>query len=138
MNKQKKYTESDVCAICYNCAKLDEVSLEYQKNFWFGTSINCDEDGMLFNDTGRTFLSIEPIMSNFEQGANGFFGVNWVIVGAETGNRKNKVIPKKEWIENIVSSCRKNEIPVFLKNSLKDIWGDDLIQEFPFEKEGKC
>ena len=24
---------------------------------------------------------------------------DWVIIGAETGNRKGKVVPKKEWID---------------------------------------
>ena len=59
---------------------------------------------------------------------------NWIIVGAETGNHKGKVIPKREWIENIVSECRKQKVPVFLKNSLKEIWGEPLIQEYPWEE----
>jgi protein gp37 len=56
-----------------------------------------------------------------------------VIVGAETGNRKGKVIPKREWVEAIVNECRKNKIPVFLKNSLAPVWGEPLIQEYPWE-----
>lgn len=55
----------------------------------------------------------------------------WIIVGAETGSRKDKVIPRREWIENIVEQCRKYNIPVFMKPSLTDIWGEELIQEFP-------
>jgi len=58
---------------------------------------------------------------------------NWVIIGAETGRRKNKVIPKREWIEDIVNECRKAGIPIFMKSSLADIWGEPLIQEFPEE-----
>lgn len=45
--------------------------------------------------------------------------------------RKDKVIPRREWIENIVEQCRKYNIPVFMKPSLTDIWGEELIQEFP-------
>ena len=59
--------------------------------------------------------------------------VDWVIVGAETGRRKDKVIPKKEWIETIVNDCKNNGIPLFMKSSLADIWGEPLIQEFPKE-----
>lgn len=55
----------------------------------------------------------------------------WVIVGAETGKRKDKVIPKREWIEKLLELCRKADIPVFMKSSLADIWGEPLIQEFP-------
>ncbi len=27
--------------------------------------------------------------------------VDWVIVGAETGHRKDKVIPKRDWIRSL-------------------------------------
>ncbi|MBT9647786.1 hypothetical protein GPK69_18700 [Roseburia inulinivorans] len=37
----------------------------------------------------------------------------------------------QKWIENIVEQCRKYNIPVFMKPSLTDIWGEELIQEFP-------
>ena len=55
----------------------------------------------------------------------------WVIIGAETGNRKDKVVPEKEWLEQLVSECRKYGIPVFMKSSLENIWEGELIQEFP-------
>jgi protein gp37 len=59
-------------------------------------------------------------------------GIDWAIIGAETGNRKEKVIPKREWIESIVVECRKANVPVFMKSNLRDVWGDDLIQEYPW------
>lgn len=62
--------------------------------------------------------------------------VRWVIVGAETGNKKDKILPDKKWIEHIVQQCRENHIPVFLKESLADIWQEPLIQEFPNFKKG--
>jgi len=74
------------------------------------------------------FLSIEPILE--EINPLGILFVDWVILGAETGNRKGKIIPKKEWIENIVNYCRKDKIPVYLKDSLKDIYSEE-IKEFP-------
>ncbi len=55
----------------------------------------------------------------------------WVIIGAETGRRKNKVIPKRQWIEYIVNECKKAGIPLFMKSSLADAWRAPLIQEFP-------
>lgn len=47
----------------------------------------------------RAFISIEPI-------AGGLYipipeKIELVIVGAETGNRKNKIIPEKDWIHSI-------------------------------------
>lgn len=59
--------------------------------------------------------------------------MNWIIVGAETGNRKNKTIPQKEWIDHIAKTARNRGIPVFMKESLRSIMGDDFKQEFPWE-----
>ena len=48
---------------------------------------------------------------------------------------KDKIIPKKEWIENIVNYCKEKNVPVFMKNNLKDIWQEPLIQEFPWRNK---
>ena len=106
--------------------------LPLTKNFWFGTTITSD--GYFFSGDRNIFLSIEPIMSEFgdcENITKNF--IQWVIIGAETGNRKGKIIPQKEWIERIVYTCLEYEIPIFMKNSLKDIWGEPLIQEYPWK-----
>lgn len=66
--------------------------------------------------------NLEIVIANF---------CDWVIIGAETGRRKDKVIPKREWIDDIVNECRKADIRVFMKSSLSEIWGEPLIQEFP-------
>ena len=79
----------------------------------------------------HTFLSVEPILADFGELSEKSYIPEWIIVGAETGSRKDKVIPRREWIENIVEQCRKYNIPVFMKPSLTDIWGEELIQEFP-------
>jgi protein gp37 len=79
----------------------------------------------------QTFLSLEPMQAEFRI-PNPHF--DWLIIGAETGNRKDKVIPKKEWIEVLVNACRWNNIPVFMKNSLISIWGEPLIQQYPWER----
>jgi protein gp37 len=59
----------------------------------------------------------------------------WVVLGAETGNRKEKIIPERKWIEKIIETCRFWKIPIFMKNSLADIWGEPLVQEYPWKKE---
>jgi len=90
-------------------------------------------------DAKILFLSIEPILERIRTNIINMLLfrviVDWIIVGAETGNRKNKVIPKREWIEEIVSQAENLGIPIFLKNNLKKIWGDDLMQQFPNEKK---
>jgi protein gp37 len=117
--------------------------LPKENNFFFGTTITTEDTKYWYSDSDNWFLSIEPIMGKFSckgiSGQKPFWegpGIKpkWVIVGAETGNRKGKVIPKKEWIKAIVNECRKNNIPVFLKNNLAPVWDEPLIQEYPWKK----
>ena len=83
----------------------------------------------------NTFISIEPILEDLQvvKGDLRLSCLDWVIIGAETGWRKDKVVPKRKWIEDIVNECRNayGPIPVFMKFSLAEIWGEPLIQEFP-------
>ena len=95
-------------------------------NMWYGYSATNDNCDYWFDSQYNTFVSIEPILEPMKI----YFG-KWVIIGAETGRRKNKVIPERKWIEDIVNECRKAGIPLFMKSSLADIWGKPLIQEFP-------
>ena len=59
-------------------------------------------------------------------------GLRWTIVGAETGNRKEKITPKREQIQDIADMCNKNGIPLFMKESLRGLMGSDFVQEFPW------
>lgn len=104
------------------------------KNYWYGTTITGPEESYFWSDKLNTFASIEPIMEEFEYPDHPCSGerlLKWVIIGAETGNRKGKIRPERSWIENIVKACKESKTPVFLKNNLKDAWGEDLIQEWP-------
>ena len=77
------------------------------------------------------FLSIEPILEPIVLKDKFLKNTccKQIIIGAETGNRNGKVIPKKEWIDNIVKQCDENEIKVFMKSSLKEIMGNDFRQD---------
>ena len=57
----------------------------------------------------------------------------WVILGAETGNRPDKVTPAREWVDNIVAFCEENEIPVFFKDNLRKYFPDLPASAFPWE-----
>ena len=114
--------------------------LPYGPNFWYGTTTTRPTEGafIVHQETKfyRTFLSIEPILAPFGQYApdsNSIMLTDWVIIGAETGNRKGKVIPNKSWIDEIVEVCQKYGKPLFMKESLRGIMGDDFRQEFPWE-----
>lgn len=102
-------------------------------NFWFGSSIPKETDNYWYSGMYHNFVSIEPILGPFTEDGEGGKFTNWVIVGAETGNRKNKVIPEKKWIDNIVMHCDRNKQPIFLKDSLREIMGRDFRQEYPWD-----
>lgn len=103
-------------------------------NYWYGSTVTRRSDkrygGRIFDNT---FISIEPLLEPLGAGIGSFGGAEWIIIGAESGNRKDKVIPKREWIENIVEAASITQAAVFMKNSLAPIWGEPLIQQFPWE-----
>ena len=99
-------------------------------NWWFGTTATAPGSTFFFGERYNTFLSMEPLVQALPQRTP---KVNWVIVGAESGNRAEKVIPQREWVEGIVGGCKEAGIPIFLKSNLAGIWGEPLIQEYPWE-----
>jgi len=105
-------------------------------NWWWGSTVT-DADGRRFQGDilDHTFISIEPLMEYLDAGLGSFGDAEWIIIGAETGNRKHKVIPKKAWVDNIVEAAGITKAAVFMKESLRDIMGPDFVQEFPWEGE---
>lgn len=98
------------------------------KNIYIGTSIDRDKQ---FNfEWHYDFLSIEPILEPIDLSALKYnLYVKSIIIGAETGNRKGKVIPKKEWIDSIVKQADECNCKVFMKGSLRELMGEDFRQD---------
>ena len=58
--------------------------------------------------------------------------LKWVIFGAETGNRKDKIVPEPDWILEAAYNFEQLGIPVFMKDSLIPIIGEEnMKREFP-------
>lgn len=109
-------------------------NLPEKGNMWYGSTMTEPDMESFFSEYHKTFWSIEPILKPFRRMEESKKQLpDWIIVGAETGRRKDKVIPKREWIEDILEDCRQRNIPLFMKSSLAEIWGEPLIQEFPAE-----
>lgn len=103
-------------------------------NFWFGTSVtNREMPYMWFEGQPyHWFLSVEPILEPMGELGDTDHLPEWIIVGAESGNRKDKVVPKPEWIADLAAECKKNSIPIFMKDSLVPIVGEEnMIREYP-------
>ena len=125
---------------------LRENGIKLPKGCWIGTSISKDEEEY-DQYTGRTryisdnwdtdaewFVSVEPILTRMSRNSiENLTAMNWVIVGAETGRRKEKIVPQKEWIEEIADKCKRCRVPIFMKESLRGLMGEDFRQEFPWE-----
>lgn len=117
-------------------SQLNEKGLlPTQANMWYGTSVPksdaafcCSYDG--FNN----FISIEPILGKFSADTSiSNKELKWIILGAETGNRKDKVVPKKDWIDGILEVCDRENIPLFMKDSMIPIVGEEnMRREFPW------
>jgi len=106
-------------------------------NMWFGSTATTPETEFFFSEGHNTFLSVEPILKPFrdllDAGVEFCERTKWIIIGAETGNRKGKVIPEASWIMEIVQSAEKTGTPIFMKESLREIMGECFRQEFPWE-----
>jgi len=115
-----------------------EEALPTGDGFWYGSTVTSPDDGYFHaakRHNIRTFLSIEPLLKPFRKyQLREETMTDWVIIGAETGNRKGKVVPEKKWVERIVEACRDAEVPVFMKESLRELMGEDFVQEFPWEE----
>ncbi len=112
-------------------------------NVWLGVSIG-DDLGKSIERTasfikhikqnkGFYFLSLEPLIYDeiTQHSFDGIFPLfGWIIVGRLTGHGK-KHDPSRKCIARIVDNCEQLQIPIFLKNNLKEIWQGKLIQEFP-------
>jgi len=106
-------------------------------NMWFGSTTPTPDTEFFFSAGHNTFLSIEPILEPFRDslgaGIQACEKADWIIVGAETGNRKDKVIPEASWIMELVQCAEETGTPIFMKESLRGIMGDCFRQEFPWE-----
>lgn len=105
---------------------------------WYGYT--ATNEGMLWSfahaidcHIKNLFVSIEPILEPMQPCFSTHTPADWVIIGAETGNRKDKVTPERDWIMNIARECSYSGRPIFMKDSLRELMGDDFKQEFPWE-----
>ena len=102
------------------------------ENLWYGSTLTRPEDRCFISNSHHTFWSIEPIHAPIRIWERDASSPDWIIIGAETGRRKGRIIPKREWIGDIVGWCDRSGIPVFMKDSLLGIMGeDDMRREFP-------
>jgi protein gp37 len=98
------------------------------QNAWLGVSVENRKHGLPRIDSLRQitatirFLSIEPLLEPL--GELDLHGVDWVIVGGESGPRARRMRP--EWVGSVRDRCTATGIPFFFKQW--GSWGPDGIR----------
>lgn len=111
----------------------------FPRNCWLGVTITRDIElndvsflQFAYRDSNNIkYISFEPLLNRmvFLSVLNYF---DWVIIGAETGNRKGKVIPNLDWVLEIAGYCKHHKIPVYIKDNLTKYYAECRgYKEFP-------
>jgi protein gp37 len=114
-------------------------------NLWLGVSVTCRADLWRISalkdsipQATKRFVSFEPVLGPIYLPGQKLGGVDWAIIGAQTG--PGKAEPKAQWVSDICWAADVTNIPVFLKKNLLHIVGGPLNfpprnaplrQEFP-------
>lgn len=128
--------------------------LPNENNFFYGITMDTKWSALkgvrilITNELGATiggnrfnhanfFASVEPMLEDFGQVVSGLIAVHvpWIIIGAETGRRKDIVKPEKEWVMRLSVKSKELGGAVFMKESIREIMGDDFRQEFPWREK---
>ena len=133
-----QYDEHNYLFLTKNPKRYAEVEVPKGKeNLWYGTTITAEEDIVRISElpkNAHSFVSIEPLLGDINPELHTVLleKPDWIIIGAETGRRKDKVVPKVEWIKKLVLTADNYAIPVFMKDSLVPIVGEsNMRREFP-------
>jgi len=101
--------------------RLAKISdrLVWGKNIWMGVSVeNADYiyriDNLRKTKAKVKFISFEPLIDKIE--IVNLQGVDWVIVGGESGPKARHLSP--EWVTNLRDQCLVQKVPFFFKQ-----WG---------------
>ena len=79
---------------------------------------------------GHYHVTFEPLFDDI--GTVDLAGIEWIVIGTETGRRKGKAVSRPEWVWSLTQQAHRLGIPVFMKEDLLPILGEEqMVQEFP-------
>lgn len=118
MNENSRHTFQVLTKRADIAAKYSK-HLTWTDNIWLGASVEDSRVTKRIDDLKNTgaklkFLSLEPLIGPLHNLK--LRGIDWVIVGGESGNNARPV--KKKWVVDIKEQCDKLKIPFFFKQ-----WG---------------
>lgn len=108
------------------------AEFDFSKNCWLGVTVTRDSDHpdqrIFIHKKNLSFISYEPLFEVCRIQVHS----RWNIIGALTGPQAQKYTPDKKWIDQMVFTSQVLNAPIFLKDNLKEVWGEEkLIQEYP-------
>ena len=112
----------------------ERVDRPMPPNVWLGVSVTGLEDWYRVRELSKIparvkIVSLEPFIGKVPTiGPRREF--DWLIVGRLTG-RGEKRDPDPGDIFHLYSQARKLDIPIFMKDNLRDVYPTRLIQEWP-------
>lgn len=107
-------------------------------NLWFGVTVTCaaerDRIGKLTDNVKAKHyhVTFEPLSDAVGEVA--LDGVEWVVIGTETGNCKGKIPTQKSWAQALERQAAAANVPVFMKEDLffaGIVPENEMIQQFP-------
>ena len=108
------------------------------ENAWFGVTVTRKAerwriDALRKNVRAKHYhVTFEPLFD--DPGTVDLSGINWIVVGTMTGAQSRKIHTEPEWAWSLADQADKLGIPVFMKEDLVPIIGDEnMIQEMPEE-----
>lgn len=109
--------------------------LPEDENFWYGSTTTGPDMPFWWSRHHNTFVSIEPMLEEFPQaGDDSVKKVGWIIMGSMTGPCSKNHQPRREWINSLILDAESAGVPVFMKDSLIPIVGEEnMRREFPWE-----
>lgn len=100
---------------------------EIPSNVWLGVTVENKKEGLgripflkKIRNVSIKFLSVEPLLEDL--GQVDFSGIDWVIVGGESGNQARPM--KKEWAINVKNQCEQQDVAFYFKQW--GTWGEDM------------
>lgn len=103
-------------------------------HIWWGVSVEDRKfglpriDDLRSADAAVSFLSVEPLLEDL--GRVDFSGIDWVIVGGESGPRSRPMNP--DWVRGIRDQCIEQKVPFFFKQ-----WGGTRKHKTGRELDGR-
>ena len=115
--------------------RLSEIhhELTWTDNIWMGVSVENEKvidriDYLRGTNAKIKFLSCEPLIGPLKQ--LNLTGIDWVIVGGESGRTPRKMNP--DWVLDIQEQCSKSGVAFFFKQ-----WGGTNKKKAGRELAGK-